>query len=264
MSNKFSSKKQLITFRELGEWGRLGNQMFQYASTRGIAANRNLNCTFPPPNDNIILYKCFRNTLKYSTHLPNYDRISPIGFEFDKSLFNQCFGNRDILHYLQTEKYFNHIKDDIKKDFTFDDFIFNSCKTYIRELYNQKEIISLHIRRTDYLTDPTMCSLSMNYYEEALNLLNSTLPVLVISDDPEWCENQEIFSSERFRIIKSKNTFVDLCLMTLCDYHIIANSSFSWWGAWLSNTKKVIAPQKWFQKNDWNTKDLYCSDWIVI
>jgi len=58
-----------------------------------------------------------------------------------------------------------------------------------------------------------------------------------------------------------------MCLMTMCDYHIIANSSFSWWGAWLSESKKVIAPSQWFgaaQGMPKNWSDIYCKDWIIL
>lgn len=280
MSNKFSSnskksfnilsnpkpKKQVISFRELGGLGRLANQMFQYASTRGIAANRNFDCAFPLPNDDIILYKCFKNTLKYSKELPEYDRVYPRGFHFDEMLFNECAGDRDILHYFQTEKYFKHIEDEIREDFKFDDFIFNSCNTYIKQLFPNTEIISLHIRRTDYVKDETMYALPLEYYENALKMMPDNLPIIIFSDDSEWCKNQELFSNNKFKIITTNNFFADLCMMTLCNYHIIANSSFSWWGAWLAKSKKVIAPKRWFryEKNTWSTEDVCCSGWIEI
>lgn len=266
MKNKFSSSKQMITYRSLGEMGRLGNQMFEYASTRGIANNRNFDCGFPLPNDDIILYKCFKNTLKHSKQLPHYDVVYAQGFHFDEILFNECVGGRDLLHFFQSEKYFKHIRDEIKSDFTFDDFIFNSCKTYIEEMYGDTEVISLHVRRSDYLTDETLYPVSLDYYKEAINLLDPNIPILVISDDIDWCEQQDIFSPKRFNFIKSKNHFVDLCIMTLCNYHIIANSSFSWWGAWLAESKQVIAPKRWFRwnNNTWITDDLYCPEWIVL
>ena len=69
--------------------------------------------------------------------------------------------------------------------------------------------------------------------------------MIVFSDDPEWCENHEAFSEDRFAISNNAADF-DLCLMTLCKYHIIANSSYSWWGAWLGKSDMVIAPKNWF------------------
>ena len=72
------------------------------------------------------------------------------------------------------------------------------------------------------------------------------IPVIVFSDDCDWCNTQELFSDDRFMISENNSTDADLCLMSLCDYHIIANSSFSWWGAWLAKSKKVYAPKNWF------------------
>jgi hypothetical protein len=67
--------------------------------------------------------------------------------------------------------------------------------------------------------------------------------------------------------VENTNKYIDMCLMTMCNYHIIANSSFSWWGAWLSNSKQVIAPSKWFGPANHmpkNWSDVYCEKWIVI
>lgn len=264
MPNKFCNYKPLITFKDLG-FGRLGNQMFQYAALKGIAAYNNFDYAVPPPREDITLYKCFKNTLKYSKELPEFETVFPKGFEFDEEMLINCPPNKNILHYFQTEKYFKHIKEKIKYDFSFDEFIVSTCKTYIEELYPDTDIISLHVRRTDYITDENLYPLPFDYYKESLKFFDNNLPVFVISDDYKWCEEQEFFSDKRFKIIKSKNPFVDLCMMSLCQYHIIANSSFGWWGAWLSESKQVISPKKWFrQDGTWGTKDLYCSDWIQL
>ena len=89
---------------------------------------------------------------------------------------------------------------------------------------------------------------------------------LIFSDDKEWC--LENFNKENCEISHNSDAAEDLQLMSLCDHHIIANSSFSWWGAWLGQNKdkKVIAPKEWFgpAKNEHATKDLYCKDWIVL
>ena len=100
--------------------------------------------------------------------------------------------------------------------------------------------------------------------------------VIIFSDDTEWCKQQKLFESDRFAVAEGGNQFYDLCLMSMCEDYIIANSSFSWWGAWLANHPvnpprptsfkgKVIAPKKWFGTNlDHDTKDLYCPDWVVL
>ena len=108
--------------------------------------------------------------------------------------------------------------------------------------------------------------MEINYYKKALDQFDSDLPVIIFSDDPEWCEEQEIFSGDRFMISESGDQYVDMCLMSLCKYHIIANSSFSWWGAWLSGHDNVVAPLKWFAENndDKDTKDLIPERWSRV
>jgi hypothetical protein len=152
-----------------------------------------------------------------------------------------------------------------------------------------QEPIMLHVRRGDpNLVDPrgfkwsyTQCGdqhpvQPLEYYEKALAEFDDEQPVVVFSDSPEWVEEQEFFSGDRFLVSKptdkysdgSYTPYSDLCLMSLCSHAIIANSSMSWWGAWLISNpnKKVIAPKMWFGPAyaDKNTKDLYCPDWIVL
>ena len=90
------------------------------------------------------------------------------------------------------------------------------------------------------------------------------LEIMILSDDINWC--REHFVGKRFKFSSSNDPFIDLCLMSLCDYHIISNSSFSWWGSWLAKSKKTIAPKNWFtgEYSSWNTKDLYRKDWITL
>ena len=101
-------------------------------------------------------------------------------------------------------------------------------------------------------------------------MFESDRNVIVFSDDPSWCNEQELFSDDRFLISENTDNRVDLCLMTLCSDFIIANSTYSWWGAWLSNNpnKKVIAPVEWFGKTgytkDHNTDDLIPNEWTRI
>ena len=93
--------------------------------------------------------------------------------------------------------------------------------------------------------------------------------MVVLSDDPAWCHEQPLFADDRFMISESGDQYVDLCLMTMCTDFIIANSSFSWWGAWLSESaeKQVVAPSKWFGPpldQQHNTQDLYCEGWMKV
>ena len=125
--------------------------------------------------------------------------------------------------------------------------------------------ISLHIRRTDHLVKPTYHPvLPLSYYEEALSKFPSDLPVLVFSDDPEWCHKQEFFSDDRFMISDSGDNITDMCLMSMCQYQIMANSTFSWWGAWLSNSKNVFGPKLWFGPDGQNPRDIYVNRWEYL
>ena len=177
-----------------------------------------------------------------------------------------CPDHVDIRGYFQTEKYFKHIEGEIREDFTFKDEILDPCKAMISGVDNP---IALHVRRTDYVTNSANhppCTLE--YYEEALKHFGADRNVIVFSDDPAWCNEQKLFAGERFLISENEDNRVDLCLMTLCSDFIIANSSFSWWGAWLANRGKVIAPTRWFGSEgytkDHNTKDVVPETWTRI
>ena len=126
--------------------------------------------------------------------------------------------------------------------------------------------ISLHIRRTDYLVNPNHPVQPLDYYKEALSLLDQDKTVVIFSDDAEWCHKQEMFSDDRFVISQDSDADFDLCLMSMCNSHIIANSSFSWWGAWLGRSEKIIAPKNWFADScaDKSVKDMVFSDWTWL
>ena len=264
----------MLAFNKLGKLGRLGNQMFQYASLRGIAARRGYDFGIPPSSfrnewTDHQLFQVFDlpNLLRQNIRYLDNGYAPEAGesfFHFDELLFNQCPNDVSLIGYFQSEKYFLHIKDSIKEDFTFKEEILKPCQEMISSL---DKPISLHVRRTDYLTNSANhYNLQLDYYEEALSKFDSDRTVVVFSDDPKWCMEQDLFSSDRFLVSENQSNYVDLCLMTLCSDHIIANSSFSWWGAWLANTSTVIAPNNWFGPNNANkeTKDLIPESWTRI
>ena len=106
----------------------------------------------------------------------------------------------------------------------------------------------------------------MEYFEKALEQLPENSMVLIFSDDPEWCKQQQLFSPERFLVSETNNAYSDLCLITLCKYVVMANSTYSWWGAYLSNAEKVIVPKVWNIDGNPNviSSDIYCDDWIKL
>lgn len=263
----------MLAFNHIGHLGRLGNQMFQYASLRGIAARRGYDFGIPPSKfedewRSHQLFEVFdlphlsRQNVKYLDG-GNAPVAQERFFHFDQLLFDQCPNDVSLFGFFQSEKYFKHIEESIKEDFTFREHILEPCKEIAEGFENP---VSLHVRRTDYLTNnANHHNLDLSYYEEALKHFDDR-QVIVFSDDPEWCKEQSLFSDDRFLVSESEDNKIDLCLMTFCTSHIIANSSFSWWGAWLANSQKVIAPSKWFGPNnaDKETKDLIPETWTII
>lgn len=254
--------KIVISFNELGRHGRLGNQMFQYAALKGLAAKHNYQWCIPPssfkdPFQDHQLFNVFKLTSLKKIGYSSHPLILESDHYFDKTLFDNCPDNVDLGGFFQTKKYFIHIENEIKNDFKFKDKIINECKNIISNIGNST---SVHIRRTDFETR-NEC-LEINYYLKGLEYFKDADKIIIFSDDVDWCKNQSIFNSNRFYISEFKDNAIDLCLMTLCSGHIIANSSFSWWGAWLADSKKIIAPKKWFGRND--TADIIPDNWIQI
>ena len=264
-----------VAFNHLGKLGQLGNQMFQYAAAKGVASK--LDVPFMIPNHRqvfddgignrytILLFDAFKLTsasLLGTLRTENY--VQENGFSFNKDLFKiDKTENCSLYGFFQTEKYFKHIEKQIRKDFTFKDEIKDECDDLIKQFTNP---IALHIRRGDFVwNNKNHPPLGLDYYESALKLFDSDREVIIFSDDTEWCKEQELFADDRFAVAEGGDQFYDLCLMSLCDDFIIANSTFSWWGAWLGNRGKVVAPKQWFgEALDHDTKDLYCKGWTVL
>ena len=263
----------MIGFNALGKLGRLGNQMFQYAALKGIAAKHGYEICIPfSPNKNEWTDHQLNDVFTMQTlNLLNYQYIDanrPVIFEetfsFNEQLFENCPDWITLQGFFQSEKYFKHIRNDLLTDFQFHDNILEPAKETIS---NWTKPIALHIRRTDYATNPNHTVLPIDYYEQSLNMFDSDREVIIFSDDTEWCLNHSLFDSDRFMVSQTSNNALDLCLMSLCSAHIIANSSFSWWGAWLSNSEKIVAPSGWFKGSNnehLDTKDIIPETWIVI
>jgi len=168
----------------------------------------------------------------------------------------------------------------IRKDYTFKKEIVDAVKEVVDEYENP---IFIHVRRGDYVKQPEnhpVCPIS--YYEEALKEFPDDTPVFVFSDDLDWC--REHFTDDRFLMaeenlmyhhtadtndgrIQTYVPYYDLCMMSLCSGAIIANSSMSWWGAWLQNGRgKVVAPKPWFGTNydGYDMSDLLPETWIEL
>lgn len=285
----------MLAFNQIGNLGRLGNQMFEYAALRGIAAHHGYDWSIPPFHmkgiENYSLSECFKLESVSEKNIGTYDDFQYVGerfFHFDALLYEQCPDNVSLYGFFQSERYFKNISKEIRKDYTFRDEHLDPCKEFMNQ-FDGQEPIMLHVRRGDpNLVDPrgfkwayVNCSdqhpvQPLEYYEKALKEFDDDQPVIVFSDSPEWVKEQEFFKDDRFMISEPQDKYsdgsylpyVDLCLMSLCSHAIIANSSMSWWGAWLQSNpnKKVVAPKMWFGPaySDKDTKDLYCPDWVVL
>ena len=269
----------MIGFNALGRMGRLCNQMFQYAALRGLSSKIGAEICIPYYQQavddgigNMLRTELFDSfNLKVKTGLLNNGHAPVVQerfFHFDQELFDHCPDHVSLQGYFQTEKYFKHIEHQIRDEFTFFHEILDPCKEMISSVSNP---IALHIRRGDYIINSeNHFNLPIEYYEAALKYFDDDRNVIVFSDDSKWCHDQSLFSDDRFIVSDNDDNRVDLCLMSLCSDFIIANSTYSWWGAWLSSNKnkKVIAPVQWFGKTgytkDHDTKDLIPDTWIKI
>jgi hypothetical protein len=252
--------------------GGLGNQIFQLVATYNLAKlnndvpEYNLNESHTP-NQGFIISKYKDNIFKEFKHT---DQLTI------ENIFSQeghCYKNihyqpnLQIQGYFQSEKYFIENKNEIINKLLTGLYSYEKSKDVFDYVKNfNKPLVSVHIRRGDYLNFShihTPCSLE--YYENALSTMKEKIGDFIpifISDDKVWC-------NENFNSIISPfdDELMDLTLMTKCDHNIIANSSFSWWGAYLNqnNDKIVIGPKKWFGPGGpQNQEDTIPENWIKI
>ena len=252
----------MLSFNRLGNLGRLANQMFQYSSLKGIAANTGQDWMMAEVRvfgqDDFNVRNTPHNIYTVFPAIQSLDGTERVGHSdfklhpeqthnFDENLFKNCPKNVDLFGYYQSPKYFENIEDELRNDFKFSEEVLGECQNMFDTLeLISSDFISLHIRRGDYVYNPNHPVQPIEYYEKALEQMPKDLPVIVFSDDSDWCKTHEFFESDRFMIAEDNEDHYDLCLMSMCGYHIIANSSFSWWGAWLAKSKKIIAPKNWF------------------
>lgn len=204
----------------------------------------------------------------------NYKMIRDKEKGYDASLLDQYNGNMILQGYWQSFKYFENEEDLLKEEFTVKNPPDAVNKQWIDEIENL-ESVCLHVRRGDYVSNSAANALhgtcTPEYYQKSINTILQKVnnPIFfVFTDDPVWAENNLSIPAP-FKIVKhnlGKNDYEDLRLMSNCKHFIIANSSFSWWGAWLSknNYKVVIAPKKWFNIDNVPSEDRIPNNWIRL
>lgn len=196
--------------------------------------------------------------------------------------FNKSFGEikqpAHLTGFWPSENYFKQYEMQIRQQFTFKAPLNEQSKKLAADISTQNNTVSIHVRRSDYINSKTTNDIhgvcSLDYYKTAIEHISSKITnpdFYIFSDDIAWAKNTLLKLLPQAKLI-SHNTgadsWQDLALMSLCKHQIIANSTFSWWAAWLNpnNQKTVIAPKKWFNTNNnyFDSADIIPNGWIKI
>jgi len=265
--------------------GGLGNQLFQIANVISIALDnkadwvihkRKIIPMYAFGHRDVYWNNLFKNINAITIDLKKgYKYIEP-KFSYQKIIPNIYTPRTVLCGYFQSYKYFEHNKDKVldllinKEIIHESQLILDNIKHELKQKNINKEFeyVSVHVRRGDYLKFPKVHHvLDISYYKETIDKFNKNNTFfLIFSDDIDWCKNN-ITPICPYNILVKNKDYNDLLLMSLCDHNIIANSSFSWWGAYLNSNinKQVYYPKKWFnEEGAQDTQDLCPSKWIEI
>jgi len=254
----------------------LGNQMFCIAATLALAKENNDEAVFPDLN--FYPYDFYGNSIfhKLNKNIFNKDFVKDAHSEkpYTSTTYNKIEYKENLClrGYFQSYKYFHEHESYIQEMITMPDFYSKTLDEKYGHLYS-KNAVSIHFRRKDYLKfDQIYCQLDENYYLNALNKIGEYDTLVLFSDDIDWVKkNTDFLGSVEKVYIEGELDVVDMYLMSKIKNNIIANSTFSWWGAYLNKNKnkKVVSPWCWFgpervSSNFKETNDLMPEDWIRI
>lgn len=177
--------------------------------------------------------------------------------------------------YWQSEKYFTGFSDQLRKDFTFSSLPQGCARELAQSIVTCSNAVSVHIRRGDYVSSAHAQAfhglIGQNYYKKALEYIGSQFgkaALFLFSDDPQWVKENFDSHAHNATVVDLQSPDApqhDMHLMSLCRHHIIANSSFSWWGAWLgSGAGLTIAPKRWFADERVDTNDIIPDRWLQL
>lgn len=249
--------------------GGLGNQLFQaaHALAQGWKHNRPVvfvpNSYTPGQGRNAYNYvnNVFRN-LKFVNEFTNYTIVDEGTFHYKG--VEPVEGNTAFNGYYQsTKNWFGYIES-IRLIFQPDETTAN----YFFEKYPQlkkNNTLSLHVRRSEYLlVSETHPTITLEYIQEALKVIGEYSTVFIFSDDHQWVKDNLKLSSAVF--VNEPQDYLELWLMSMCNNHIMSNSTFSWWGSFLNKNldKKIVAPSVWFGPKGQDAKDIYESYWNIV
>ena len=278
--------------------GGLGNQMFQYALARRLALLWNCELKLDPTD---LLSTRHSTPRPYGLNVFNIQAdlagtteiqavknnywLAKLGLAHKPShIQEQAVGTYDanlikippplyLDGYWQSAQYFQDIELIIKNDFTLK-AEFLPTDSALLALIKSTNSVALHIRRGDYVTNPDFAAIynccSLDYYRQAVGTIaaQTTAPhFFIFSDDIDWVKhNLQLDYPAEFVSERDYPDYQALILMSLCQHQIIANSSFSWWGAWLNSSanKLVIAPSKWFNSSSLSSQDIIPATWLKI
>lgn len=243
----------MVTFSKLGTLGNLGNHLFQIAATIGIAEANGTTAVFPEWK----YEKYFAKPLPHGI-LPGAEIVEESRYEYTNY---QLSANKhyDLVGWLQSAKYWD--KERILQQFTFNDAMLSGARKLITG-----KTLAISVRRGDFVNNPNYFQVPLTYY---LNCYYTNFGpdwnVIVFSDDLHYC-HQHFGCIPNVQFADGLNAIEQLCLMSLCDAHIISNSTFSWWGAYLSQSDNVYRPEKNFAgKLAVNSEDDYwLPEWKIF
>lgn len=274
--------------------GGLGNQMFQYAAGRALSLHRKASllldiASYEPKQAKMFALDAFNIEAELATSavLQTFHqgilsrilrRVLPPGgrtvykephFHFDKN-FLLYRAPLYMKGYWQSWRYFQATEAIIRSDFRFREKFAPAVEAKARVLQNSNSV-AMHFRRGDYTSTEAVNYHGIcgpEYYQQAVEWMMNKLPdsfFYIFTNDPEWVRDNlpENIHCEILSGTLSHTQFEDLYLMSQCRHQIIANSSFSWWAAWLNNFggKQVVAPAQWFAETKLNTTDLVPESW---
>lgn len=272
----------MIVFNNLGKMGRLGNQMFQISSVLGIAKTTGQQCAFPEWEYQVF----FEKPLPRIVDVQHFPVVTETGYHFNPYV-GITHTDMDLNGYFQSPKYWIGHEDAIKSYFKLTQAAFHTvCENWLEiikhmppRLCKKLETVGMHVRRGDYtnISQHHTDLSATKYYGLALKRMQELLghteiDVVVFSDDIDFCK--EYFKGKsRFYYAPVTDPVTDMFTLSLMDHHIIANSSFSFWAAYLSGNKQsyTVSPGDmipWFgpaySQSDYNTQDLIPKNWIQI
>jgi hypothetical protein len=280
--------------------GGLGNQMFQYATGRALALRRNTILKVDPtshqgdtPRTFELPHFCITaeiatpeevTTLKTLTGSSLFQRIKrhlPLKkthvfekhFQFDPGIL-ELGDNTYLEGFWQSEKYFLDAADTIRQELVLKEKPDTTNAATLQEIA-ATPAVALHIRRGDYVSNPETNkhhgTCSLDYYQAGVEHIASQVTTphfFIFSDDPQWAKDNLNLKYPTTLIDHNDaaHGYEDMRLMSACQHFIIANSTFSWWGAWLAANpgKIVVAPKQWFATTDVDTRDLVPTNWVRL